>query len=64
MSKGLFLSVSQAPMIYLAQTVGSHNLLSTLYQVPVTFIYGENDWMRPQHAVELCEVCDAAAWGV
>eukprot|EP00967_Tisochrysis_lutea_P013732 scaffold15380_cov19-Tisochrysis_lutea.AAC.1 len=23
--------------------------------VPVTFIYGKNDWMRPQHAVELCD---------
>ncbi|KAF5842719.1 Alpha/Beta hydrolase protein [Dunaliella salina] len=24
-------------------------------KVPVTFIYGKNDWMRPHHAVELCD---------
>lgn len=23
-------------------------------KVPVTFIYGEADWMRPEHAVQLC----------
>lgn len=24
-------------------------------QVPLTFIYGEHDWMKPEHAVRVCE---------